>query len=467
MKNIIFICTDQLRADSLGFVNKQVITPNIDKLASKSVVFRNSFCSNPVCSPSRASMITGRYAQNTGLWNIGTDLNEDENTLADYLLKAGYRTVAVGKTHFRAQQKDKKGNVQLVEIRDRPRKRDNTYFGFIETEITEDNRIGKYFEYLKLNGFDPKNLGVDDGIKDLEEHLHQTYWIGKNSVEKIKNHDFSKPLFLFSSFIDPHHPFDPIKKFADMYNNYTKVEKIPKEALDKNRPLHLTDQNGNYWPGGGGKHNFSDDEIQNITKLYYAMITFIDQEVGKILEALEEKGQLDNSIIVFTSDHGEYLGDHGLIFKGPFMYDSVIKVPLIIYGNDFKARMTDSIIENVDLVPTILDLLGLEISYDIQGKSFKDVLLGYKEEEKKSAVITYDAHDRGIFVKCYREKDYKLVIYANEEYGELYNLLEDPYESKNLFFDENYIKLKLDLLHKLSKRIILDSDPRNKRYASW
>lgn len=467
MKNILFICTDQLRSDSLGYINKNVITPNIDKIANEGFVFTNAFCSNPVCSPSRAAMITGRYAQNTGLWNIGVDLNEDENTLADYLLNAQYKTIAVGKTHFRAQQKDKKGNSQEVEIRDRVRKRDNTYFGFIETEITEDNRIGKYFDYLKENGFDPSKLTANTGINEIEEHLHQTYWIGKTSVEKIKNHNFEKPLFLFTSFVDPHHPFDPIKKFVDMYENYTYENKISKEFLDKNRPIHLIEQFGNYWPGGGGISKFSDEEIQNITKLYYAMITFIDQEIGKILEALKEKGQLDNTVIVFTSDHGEYLGDHGLMYKGPFMYDSVIKVPLIIYYKGIKSKFYNGIIENVDLVPTILDLLGLDIPYGIQGKSFKDVLLGNKEDIKKSAVITYDAHDRGIFVKCYRDKEYKLVIYANEEYGEMYDLINDPYEINNLFFNEEYINLKLDLMTKLSKRLIIDSDPKNERYASW
>lgn len=467
MKNVILICADQLRADSLGYVNSNVITPNIDKLAEKSVVFNNSFCSNPICSPSRATMITGRYAQNTGLWNIGTYLNEDEDTLADYLSSNGYKTIAVGKTHFRPQLKDKKGTPEDVEIRDRVRKRDNTYFGFSETYITEDNRIGKYFDYLRSNGFDPSNLKALDGINELDEHLHQTFWVGKTSVDKIKNHDFSKPLFLYSSFVDPHHPFDPIKKFVDMYKNFKGEKKIPKEFLNINRPIHITNAFKKYWPGGGNLHKLSEEEIQDITKWYYAMITFIDQEIGKILKALEERGQLENSIIVFTSDHGEYLGDRGLLFKGPFMYDNVIKIPLFFYSKEILPRFIDGIIENVDIVPTILDLLGLNIPRPIQGISFKDVLLGKKEDLKEAAIITYDASDRDVFIKCYRSREYKLVVYVDEEYGELYNLKEDPYESKNLFFDEKYKDIKLELLHKFTKRIIKDSDHKNERYANW
>ena len=140
--------------------------------------------------------------------------------------------------------------------------------------------------------------------------MNQTYWIGKKSCEEIINHDFKSPLFMWTSFVDPHHPFDPIEKFASLYENTIIDKPISKNFLCKGRPEHLQKQGKNgYWPGGGEQHNFSDEKIEEFTKYYYAMISFIDQEIGKILKALEEKKQLDNTIIIFTSDHGEYMGD--------------------------------------------------------------------------------------------------------------------------------------------------------------
>lgn len=465
--NIVFICTDQMRANAYGYINKNVITPNLDFLAENGAVFTNAFCSNPVCTPSRASMFTGRYAEHTGAWNIGTELNENEKTICDYLKEKGYYNIGIGKTHFRPQLKDFTFKFEEVEYRDRVRKTDNTYYGFDETEITEDDKLGKYLEYVKNNGYYLEAGKGNDGINKIPEHLHQTYWIGMKSVEKIKKYDFSKkPLFLWVSFVDPHHPFDPIEKFVKLYENMPHESKIEK-VIDKNRPKHLRKQYGNYWPGGGEEHNYTDDEIYNITKWYYSMISFIDQEIGKIINAIKEKGELENTIFIFTSDHGEYLGDHGLLKKGPFMYDSVTNVPLIFYGPNILNGKREQLFENIDILPTILDMLGSDIPYGIQGTSFKSVLNGSKENIKDDVVITYDAHDRNIFIKCYRTREYKLVIYLDEDYGELYDLKNDKNETKNLFFDSKYKDIKNELMQKFLKRIIKNSNPLNKRYAPW
>ncbi|MEF2601442.1 MAG: sulfatase-like hydrolase/transferase, partial [Fusobacterium mortiferum] len=151
--NIVLITTDQMRADAIGYINSKVITPNLDMMAKEGVVFTNSFCSSPVCTPSRAGIFTGRYPMNTGAWNIGTCLDENEITLADWLKGEGYYNIGVGKMHFRPQLKDFDNNYEDVEVRDRVRERDKTYYGFDETYITEDDKQGKYLDFLDENGY--------------------------------------------------------------------------------------------------------------------------------------------------------------------------------------------------------------------------------------------------------------------------------------------------------------------------
>lgn len=473
-QNILLISADQMRSDAIGYINKNIKTPILDELSENGAVFTNSFCTSPVCTPSRASLFTGRYPMNTGAWNIGTSLKEEEITLADHLKKEGYFNVAVGKMHFRPQLKNLNWEYEDVNIRDRVRERDKTYYGFDITHITEDDKQGEYLDYVKSKGYNLEIGKGKDGINEIPECLHQTYWTAMKSIEEIENFDFKKPLFMWTSFVDPHHPFDPIKKYADIYKNIKNesinTQRISKEYLDKKRPKHLTmqDKNG-YWPGGGEPHNLSEKEIDEITKYYYAMISFIDEQIGRIIEKLKEKKEFENTIIIFTSDHGEYLGDFGLLKKGPFMYDSLIKVPLIFYGKDIIKTKSEEIIENIDILPTILELIGVKVPYGIQGHSIKNILLGESKVKnyKKGAIITYDAHDRNVFIKTYRTKDYKLTIFLDEEYGEFYDLKKDPEELKNVYFEKEYENIKNNILLEMCHKMIETSDPLNERYANW
>lgn len=468
--NIILITADQLRWDSLGYTNPKVKTPVLDSLAKEGCSFNNSFCTSPVCTPSRASIFTGRYPMNTGAWNIGTCLREEEITIADWLKKEEYFNVAIGKMHFRPQLKNLNFEFEDVAVRDRVRKRDSTYYGFDVTHITEDDKQGEYLDYIEKCGYHLEIGKGNDGINPLPEEMHQTYWTGMMGCEEIKKYSFENPMFMWLSFVDPHHPFDPIKKFADLYSEMEKENKISKEFLDTNRPEHLFRQGERgYWPGGGEQHNFTEKEIEKITKYYYAMVSFIDQEIGKVLDCLKEKGELENTIIVFTSDHGEYLGDYGLLKKGPFMYENLVKVPLLFWGKGInKNIVTDEIAENIDILPSLLELIGEEIPYGIQGVSLKNILQGKKQNKsKKGALITYDAHDRGIHIKTYRTKNYKLTIYLDEEYGEFYDLEKDPLETKNLYFDKEYDQIKNKILLELCHKMIESSDPLSERYASW
>lgn len=200
-----------MRADSIGYINDEVKTPVLKELSENGTVFTNSFCTTPVCTPSRASIFTGRYPMNIGAWNIGTELNESEITLADYLKEENYFNVASGKMHFRPQLKNFDRVLEDVPKRDRVRERDKTYYGFDITHITEDDKQGDYLDYLASKNYKIEPPKSEFYVNPIPEQLHQTYWTAQKAIDEIDNFNFDKPLFMWVSFVDPHHPFDPIK----------------------------------------------------------------------------------------------------------------------------------------------------------------------------------------------------------------------------------------------------------------
>lgn len=448
--HIWLITTDQMRADAVGFENPKVKTPVLDRIASEGTVFTNAYCASPVCTPSRASIFTGRYPHVHGAWNIGVSLNEDEVTLCDHLKLSGYRTAGVGKMHFRPQCKTGFSmEAEDVGYRDRGREQDGTYYGFDEHHITEDNAAGEYMDWLR----DQDPAAADAFIRDrgrsadaegdvwesdMPAELHQTWWTAEKSIQVIQAQDPSQPLFLWSSFVDPHHPFNPPRAYAELYAD-TEIDLPPGSAEGefRERPEQLMRQGGRgYWPGGGERHQLADEHMRRLIRNYYAMITFIDEQIGRVLEAWEKKGMEDNLLIVLTSDHGELLGDHGLMYKGPWFYEGLTRVPMMIRGPGMvQGNRTSALMEHVDIVPTILEAIGRERSYGVQGMSQLKVLRGETDSLRQSAVTAYIAHDRGIHAKCLRTNRYKLVIFAGESYGELFDLAEDPGERRNLFFE--------------------------------
>lgn len=481
-KHIWLITTDQMRADALGFENAAVITPNLDALAKEGTVFNRAYCASPVCTPSRASIFTGRYPHVHGAWNIGVSLNEEEDTLCDHLKQSGYRTVGVGKMHFRQQLKT--GFVheaEEVSVRDRGRERDGTYYGFDEHHISEDNMIGEYMEdvanrdpgaaaRLKKDLFRSGDAQGDVWESGLLPELHQTRWIADKSIRAIEEHSAERPLFLWSSFVDPHHPFNPPVAYAKRYEQ----SDVPGPAGDlgdiQGRPEHLRLQKSKgYWPGGGEPHSRDAELMKRLIRNYYAMITFIDEEIGRIRDAWKAKGMDDELVVVFTSDHGELLGDHGLLYKGPWFYEGLTRIPMIVRGPGvLKGVVTDALMEHVDIVPTLLGLIGrTEMPEGIQGISQQPVAAGDAQQVRCSAMTSYDAHDRGLHAKCLRTDKHKLVIFADETYGELFDLESDPQERQNRFDDPAYSGIKQQLMERLIHRLMQDQDPLPVRRAFW
>ncbi|WP_068726995.1 sulfatase-like hydrolase/transferase [Paenibacillus sp. DMB5] len=479
--HIWLITTDQMRADAVGIENATVLTPELDKLAAEGTFFTGAYCASPVCTPSRASIFTGRYPHVHGAWSIGTTLKEDEITLCDHLKKADYKTIGIGKMHFRPQMKEDFSQEYEDPIhRDRGRSFDGTYYGFDEHHITEDNCIGEYLEWLKAQDPDTAERFLKDRFRssdaqsdiwesEIPPELHQTYWVAERSIEAILSHNTDQPLFLWSSFVDPHHPFDPPKAYTDMYANI-EISAPIREADDVNlRPQHLLRQGlRGYWPGGGQEHSLDENNIKRLIRNYYAMITFIDEQIGRIKKAWRQKEIYDDLIILFTSDHGELLGDHGLLYKGPWFYEGLTRIPMIVCGPGIASgQRTSAFMEHVDIVPTLLEAVGLNSTYGIQGVSQLGVLAGRVSHVRDSALTAYIAHDRGINAKCLRTSQYKLVVFAGETYGELYDLKEDPQENINRFEDSAFREIRSFMMELLAHRMIQDQDPLPERRSSW
>lgn len=476
---------DQLRYDALGcYGNSQIHTPNIDSIALTGATFDSHYVQNPVCSPSRCTLITGRYPKNHGTRDNGVPLRDQEVTIAQMLQDQGYRTAAIGKMHLTTQIVPKER-----EEEDWPA----NLYGFDITQTSCDTKTGEYLDWLKE--VSPENYAIvkRQGEKKMQEDCasaadkdlsgppqvypsdvdpkyHQTNWIAKKTIELIEAED-EKPFFAMCSFVDPHHPFDPPVPYATMYDPDTLASPNYVEGeLDDKPPHFLRHRTGNGFSNEKYDYRLLSDRVwKEVKAAYYGMVTLIDDAVGDILKALKDAGKDQDTIVLFTTDHGELLGDHGLLFKGPFMYDCLIKAPMVMkwpnvipQGSRFQA-----ITEHVDVVPTLLDLVGARPALGVQGQSMAPILRGDLGAGKSCAMTEFKCYDWGLDVKTIVTRDYKLTYYAGQCYGELYDRLADPNERTNLWDAEDYAVIRQDMIRKLLDRVIQTEDTLPLRIARF
>jgi len=343
--NIIFIMCDQMRADAIGATgNSNARTPHLDKLAANGVLFRNNFVNNPVCLPSRISMFSGLYPSQTGVLNNKHkgDWLTFKNSLPWYFKEAGYQTAYVGKNHTYIESELE--NFDYVSIRGR-----------------EECRA--YSKYV------PPNWHSD--IFWPEEDCNP----GKNTREAIEIINRSNPdipFFLHVSYFDPHPPYMAPSEYTSRYSaddlelpEYIDPGKLGDRLAQHQKALHYD--------------RISETDLKETLRYYHASVEWgVDHQVGEILKALEKKGITDNSIVVFTSDHGDFMGEYQMVRKGMFLYDALLHVPLIWYapGHLKKGLSLDHMTQNVDILPTLLDLAGMQVPDQISGRSLKNAMHG-------------------------------------------------------------------------------------------
>jgi arylsulfatase len=437
--NLLMITNDQHRADCLGCYGNPVIqTPNLDRLAREGMLFENHYVQTPQCVPSRASLHTGRYPHVHRTPSNVYLLPESEETLAKILNQSGFRTAAVGEMPF-APQHYTGGFGQIIAT-------GKEYNAFLESQGWRGNvsasRAALLEQQKVLAGQQFQAAPVP-----WPAEMDETAFYAQRACSFLTENR-SNPFFLHVNFRRPHHPFDPPAPYDTMYKGCRFPASHQRPGEMENKPP--TQQKAIRNSVGFDLTTLTPAALDRVKAYYYGMITLNDHYIGVILDHLRSLGLEQNTIVAFNADHGEMLGDHGLLFKGAYMYDEVLRVPLIIRapnGTRAGSRVAD-LVEEVDVLPTLLEMLGVPAPMGIQGKSLLN-------SPAKSAVFAEFPT-----IKMVRTKDWKLVHYPHASFGELYDLKNDPHELNNLFADTKYPTQRAEMQARLSDWLIDSADPK-------
>ncbi|MFV0591559.1 MAG: arylsulfatase [Draconibacterium sp.] len=427
--NIIFIITDQQRSDALGCTgNEAVISPNIDHLAKEGVIFTNGYSATPSCTPARSGLLTGMSPWHHGMLGYGRVARRYEYEMPRMLREAGYYTFGIGKMHWFPQKALHGFNGTLVDESGR---------------VEQDGYVSDYRDWFKLQapGEDPDKTGIGwnehrSGVYKLDEKLHPTYWTGETAIEFIHNYEQEKPLFLKVSFARPHSPYDPPQRFLDMYKDV----KIPEPLIGdwcSEFDIKTEDKNAAFG-------NFGTEHAVESRRHYYANITFIDEMVGKIVQALKEKGLYENSVICFTSDHGDMMGDH-YHWRKTYAYEGSAHIPFIVkWPEGMKTGIErGAYIENPaelrDFLPTFLDAAGTKIPDDMDGMSLlqliKDPGASWRPYIDLEHSATYSPDN---YWAALTDGNWKYIWFFKTGEEQLFHLKSDPGEIHQLSKDPNY-----------------------------
>lgn len=452
--NILWVCTDQQRWDTIACLgNDHIRTPQIDRLASSGTAFLNAFCQSPICTPSRTSFLTGMYASAAhGCCNGNDRWAEGAPLVTKLLADAGYRCGLAGKLHLAGCH----GRVE-------PRPEDDGYSAFHWSHSHRDiwPEGHAYADWVKEQGADLGELYRKNGNMDPE--LHQTKFCVDKAIEFIEE-DRGQPWLMSVNVFDPHLPFDPPTAYRDRYDAESMPDPLFRESdLAAQEKLKEVDfQSATRRP----------EAFQAKEKIaaYYAMIEQIDDHVGRLLDCLDATGQRENTIVIFMSDHGEMLGDHGLISKGCRFYEGLVHVPLIISwpGVLEAGRRLNALVELTDIAPTLLDYAGLEAPDRMTGRSLRGLLEGGVDAHRDFVRCEYYSalsllapgrEDwNGSYGTMIRTDRYKLVVYHGLDLGELFDLEKDPGEFENLWGDPEHADLRFDLMKPLFDQSALTAD---------
>lgn len=453
--NIVLITADQLRGDTLGCAgHPNVRTPTYDRLASEGVYFRNAYTPNPICVPARATMITGNYSHKCcGGKNNDGQIGDDQAKLPQLLADAGYATYASGKLHYSPYSPP-----------DKPR----LTHGFQHWASAESGRILKqfdpagtqrgledYFDYLSDVGWKGYsrahgvgNNDVHPAISPLPEAHQVDAWVATTAIDYLERHVASspqQPFFLNIGFPKPHSPFDPPYRHAAAYDPLT-VQKAAqnRDGLPRTPTARMSAREH-------GQDLLSPQANQVIRAYYYGLISFQDEQTARILAALDRLGLEKNTIVIFTADHGEMLGDFGFYFKS-CMYEGSAHVPLIVRMPGGRSGTSDALVGLQDIMPTLCSSAGIAPPNRVDGRSLMPYLRTSPGQEG-------EATDREFFVSysldspnqtaMITDKRYKYIYSERGAVEELYDLGEDPREEYNRINDAAYRRRAAELRQEL------------------
>lgn len=442
---MLFIIADQHSGKALGWVGHPMVkTPNLDKLASQGTLFLNAFAAGLPCSPSRASILTGMFPHSHGVRLNDTPLGDELTTFAEVLKRHGYKTAAIGKMHEGKHP---------------------TKYGF-------DLWIGyrEHLEYLRRKGYKnvkspivgsldkakliPTPFKFPVGRAGLRPEDGADAFFATKAIEFLERTK-GEPFLLYLSFHGPHDPYTPPPPYDSLYD----PKRLPLPKFDIETELRTKPERQAKMRQHWGCDKLTEEQRRILLAHYLGMVTYTDHQVGRVLRKLSELGLEENTLVIYTADHGDMMGEHGMFLKGSVLYEPVVKVPLIIRLPKAvpAGRRVHELVSNVDLLPTILELLGLgaEIPSEIQGRSLVPLLRGRPGRWREVVFCEEGVEGWGRIVMA-RTGRWKLTQYTNFETGELepaelYDLRADPGELRNLVSDQRFAPIVKRLFSEIER----------------
>ena len=441
MPNILWICTDQQRYDTIHALgNKYIRTPNLDKLIATGMAFTHAHCQSTICTPSRGSFLTGRYPRTIRSCRNGNDRWDNAaplitKTLAD----AGYDCGLAGKLHLSAAY----GRIE--------RRPDDGYRVFHWSHHPSDSWPAGHAYEDWLNSKGTGHTELNDKFGYIPAKYHQTTWCTDRAIDFIKEKRTGPWLFSLNCF-DPHPPLDPPQEYLDRFD-VGSLPEPPFAPSDMDEQERLKDV---FFQSECKRYKGREGKM--LLAKYWAMIELIDENIGRLVESLERTGQRQNTLIILTSDHGNMVGHHGLLAKGCRFYEGLVRVPLIFSmpGVVRQNVHNDVLVELVDIAPTLLELAGLPADDGMHGKSLLRQLTHPEDAGEHRPLVystytnalAYGEKDRKSYGTMIRTRRYKLVNYHGHGTGELFDMKNDPGEFNNLWDDPGHQNVKMDLMIK-------------------
>jgi len=468
--NIILIITDQQRYDTiaaLGF--PYMTTPTLDRLVNEGVSFTDCHVVAPSCAPSRASLFTGYYPHTTGILR---NADRWEHSWVELLAESGYYCVNIGKMHtFPYQTPLGFHERYVVENKDRYLE-GRWFFDEWDKGLRARGLVKQQRELYRRRPDYRERLGAFEW--ELPEETHSDMFVGDLAVWWLNTKPQpDQPLFLQIGFPGPHPPYDPIYRYAEPYLQRDLPDPVVTEEdlASQPPPLQALRQHNTEVDHDSLVHLLhpTPEQVHRQRAYYFANVTMIDEKIGAILRALESRGYLDNAVVIFTSDHGDALCDHGHSQKWT-MYDVITRVPLIVWapGRFPGGHRVEALCQLMDVGPAVLELAGVETQETMEAESILPALCG---DDFSGREYVYAEHGRdGIlqgteFMTMVRTREWKLVHFLGEDYGQLFHLSEDPGELHNLWDDPGAASAKGALLDELREWRIR-SDVHTKEWAA-
>lgn len=478
-RNVLLITSDQQHWRTMGCYDPALRTPYLGRLAAEGLRADRAYCPNPTCTPTRASIITGLLPSQHGAYSLGTRLDPAVPTVGDRLRAAGLRTSLIGKAHFQPLRSHPRwpGIEGYPELHDYERWRAfrGPWYGFDHVELVrnhaDEGHVGSHYG-LWLDERCPdwrrwfrKPGGTSEacrrGAWGLPEELHYNRWIEQRTIAALEaaRRD-GAPCFTWASFPDPHPPYLVSGRWAEMYRpedmqvpdgTGDDIGRWPPYLARTREALPSYDD----WRETGGNHmhgchSHCHDraELAHDIAIYHGMMAFVDDCVGGILRALERLGMADDTLVVFTTDHGHFFGQHGLIAKGPFHFEDMVRVPFLarLPGAIAPGTVSDALLSLIDIAPTMLSALGLEQDRGMAGVDQLPVWTGAAASARDHVLVENRHQPHLLHLDTYIDRRWKLTVHRGNPWGELYDLERDPGEHRNLWDDPAAQDAKRDVL---------------------